>query len=128
MGGVASQAASGEKALGTRDGKLGHTFGGILRVSKQIRPLVSMFGWKMGVTKRTLGGSKGYLHQHLLVGTQRTPGRQHHIPVRDSNYQSEETALIRAIWRTVKLCTGVGCKRGSHFLDRVCISYQQSES
>ena len=56
--------------------QLGHTFGGILRVSKQIRPLVSMFGWKMGVTKRTLGGSKGYLHQHMLVWTSDASARR----------------------------------------------------
>ncbi len=35
--------------------------GFILRVSKQIRPLLSIFGCKTGVKNLTAGGSNGYL-------------------------------------------------------------------
>lgn len=35
--------------------------GGIFKISKQILPLLSMFGWYTGVTNVTLGGSNGYL-------------------------------------------------------------------
>lgn len=35
--------------------------GGIFKISKQILPLTSMFGWYIGVMKVTRGGSNGYL-------------------------------------------------------------------
>lgn len=37
------------------------TFGGIFSVSRQILPAESILGWYIGVTKRTFGGSNGYL-------------------------------------------------------------------
>ena len=46
-------------------------FGGMLRMSRQMRPPLSMLGWYTGVTKRTLGGSKGYLY-----GMQQRPDTQ----------------------------------------------------
>lgn len=41
-----------------------NTFGGICKISRQILPLLSMLGWYIGVTKRTLGGMNGYLQAH----------------------------------------------------------------
>lgn len=37
------------------------TLGGKLRMSKQIRPPVSILGWYMGVENVTIGGWNGYL-------------------------------------------------------------------
>ncbi len=42
--------------------------GFILRVSKQIRPLLSMFGCTTGVKNLTAGGSNGYLSMmHVVI-------------------------------------------------------------
>lgn len=42
--------------------------GGILNKSRQIRPLASStFGCATGVTKRTIGGSNGYLKESRLI-------------------------------------------------------------
>ena len=42
-----------------RAGRGARAFGGMLRMSRQMRPAESMLGWYIGVTKWTLGGSNG---------------------------------------------------------------------
>ena len=100
--------------------------GGILSVSRQMRPLLSMLGWKMGVTNLTLGGSNGYLRRPLH-GRASTASRQrqrdsagrfahqhrvHRVPVGNSNCEAEETVLVGAAWRPLQLCRGEPATQG----------------
>lgn len=45
-------------------------------MSRQIRPPSSIFGWYMGVVKRTFGGSKGYLEGTLEASTEDSSNAQ----------------------------------------------------
>jgi len=80
------------------------TFGRGFRMSRQILPSSSMFGWYTGLVNLTFGGSKGYLQCQKWtsflkwVATLSAPHTKllyKNTPLRDPNLQAKDPTLIR---------------------------------
>jgi hypothetical protein len=81
-----------------------------LRMSRQISPVLkSTFGWQIGVTKRTVGGERGYAGGMWMSRSQQPPERvnQYSANVKGGGDFKEESVSNHSIWIVVGIMLGM---------------------